>query len=372
MAKAKKSSGDSKKFQNDEVSQAMYAKYGESIRTGTEVLNNISDLKVLSVSPALDLELGGGFREGSVVIITADPKVGKTTTALHFAAKCQKLGKKVIYCNTEGRLAKHNFTGVKDLDAESIVVVESTDDKILSAEEYLTIIEYYINNDPGCIIIVDSTSNMIPQSELEGEISSKIRASLPKLLAHFCKRVSGTIMKNRVICILITHNIANASGIGRRTKWSDCGNMIQYQAGTNINATHASDWTDGEKGPQIGQTIHWEVITSAAGGFPGSKAASWLKYGLGIDENQELVTAASEFGLIKANGAWYTLVSLINNIEHESVKKYIKDNEIDTSKEENIERAFKFQGAAKVNKFLEENPALTDIIYSDLKEILTA
>jgi recombination protein RecA len=370
MAKAKKN--ESNKFENDEVSQAMYVKYGESIKTGTQVLQNISDLKVLSVSPALDLELGGGFREGSVVIMTADPKVGKTTTALHFAAKCQKLGKKIIYCNTEGRLAKHNLTGIKDLKVEDIIIVESEDENVLSAEEYLTIIEYYINNDPGCIIIIDSTSNMVPKAELEGEISSKIRASLPKLLAHFCKRVSGTIMKNKCVCIMITHNIANASGIGRRTKWSDCGNMIQYQAGTNINATHATDWTDGENGPQIGQTVHWEIITSAAGGFPGSKADGWIKYGLGIDENQELIKAASEFGLIKANGAWYTMKSLVENVENPEVKKYLKDNEVDTSKEENIEKAFKFQGAAKVNKFLEDNPNLSDVIYDDLKKILAA
>jgi len=45
----------------------------------------------------LDIALGGGIREGSCVVITGDPKTGKTTTALYFAAKAQKLGKKVYY-----------------------------------------------------------------------------------------------------------------------------------------------------------------------------------------------------------------------------------------------------------------------------------
>ena len=40
-------------------------KYGDVIVSGTNVLNTRKDYKALSVSPMLDLALGGGVKEGS-------------------------------------------------------------------------------------------------------------------------------------------------------------------------------------------------------------------------------------------------------------------------------------------------------------------
>ena len=78
----------SAKFAEDVISNSIVSKYGDVVRSGKEVLDSINDLQVIGVSPALDIALGGGLREGSVVVMTGDPKSGKTTTSLHFAAKC--------------------------------------------------------------------------------------------------------------------------------------------------------------------------------------------------------------------------------------------------------------------------------------------
>ena len=124
MSKLKKKT--SNKFTSDLVSNSVVSKYGDVVRSGTEVLEAINSLQVVGVSPALDIALGGGIREGSVVVMTGDPKSGKTTTALHFASKCQSLGKRVIYMNTEGRLSRQNFDGIKGLQSDKILIVEST------------------------------------------------------------------------------------------------------------------------------------------------------------------------------------------------------------------------------------------------------
>ena len=71
-------------------------KYGNIIKTGTEVLEEKSNYKTISVSPAIDLALGGGIREGCWLTLTGDPKSGKTTTAMQIAANCQKEGRPII------------------------------------------------------------------------------------------------------------------------------------------------------------------------------------------------------------------------------------------------------------------------------------
>lgn len=366
MSKVKKAN----KFAQDLVSSNIVTKYGDVVRSGTEVLENINKLEVIGVSPALDIALGGGLREGSVVVMTGDPKSGKTTTALHFAAKCQKHNKKVIYVNTEGRLSRQNFDGIKDLNADNILIVESTDERVLSAEDFLNIIEYYINNDTGCLIIADSLSNMVPSQELEGEVRTGVRNALPRLLSMFFKRISGTLMKNKVILICITHNIANTGGSPYAPqKMADCGNMLQYQAGTNMVITHRGKWqVPKDTGPHVGQIANWSVKTSCAGGRPNSTAEGWIRYGVGVDEVQEIIHIACEFRLIKAAGAWYTIQCAVDEPDNTTINTVLSENNIDKTPE-SIEKFFKFQGINAVADFLNNNPKIASFVYSKIREL---
>jgi recombination protein RecA len=361
----------SNKFTEDMITSGVISKYGDVVRSGTEVLENINSLEVIGLSPALDIALGGGLREGSVVVMTGDPKSGKTTTALHFAAKCQAQNKKVIYVNTEGRLSKQNFEGIKGLNADKILIVESTNDRILTAEDFLNITEYYINNDPGCLIITDSLSNMVPACELEGEVRTGVRNALPRLLSMFFKRTSGTLMKNKTILICITHNIANTGGSPYApSKMADCGNMLQFQAGTNMVITHRGKWqVPKDTGPHVGQIANWSIKTSNAGGRPNSTAESWIRYGIGIDETQEIVQIACEFRLIKSSGAWYTIACATENAEDPIVKEILQKNNVNNTPED-IEKFFKFQGANNVLEFLNNNETISNFIYQKIKELL--
>ena len=73
-----------------EYLKSQIKEYGNIIKTGTEVLKEKSDYKVISISPCIDIALGGGVREGCWVTLTGDPKRGKTTTAMQIATNCQK------------------------------------------------------------------------------------------------------------------------------------------------------------------------------------------------------------------------------------------------------------------------------------------
>lgn len=347
-------------------------KYGSIIESGTKVLETLDTYEVLSVSPALDIALGGGLREGSCVILNGDPKAGKTTTALHFAAKAQQKGKRVFYLNTEGRLTKENFRGIEGLDSEAIQIVQTTESQpVVSAEKYLNTLEMLIKQEPNLVAIVDSTSNMVPQDELEGEIRTGVRNGLPRLLSMFFKRISGDVARTKAIVIFITHNIANTSGSRfAPNKMSDCGNMLQYQAGTNMVITHRGKWeVPKESGNHVGQVANWKIVTSAAGGTPNSIAASWIRYGIGIDEVQELATIATDFALVSVKGAWYTGSVFIENKDEPVIKDWLKSKEVDTENEEDVERALKRQGMENFTDLLRENPELRSYLFDKVREL---
>ena len=236
-------------------------------------------LKVISVSPKIDIALGGGVPEGSLFIMTGPEKVGKTVTALAFCANAQKHERVVYYANIEGRLRKRDLEGISglDLDAEKMQIISSTEGNILSAEKYLSIIDNIVHTKPGSIAVVDSFSALSSESELTGNLEDVQVMSVQKILAKFCRRISNALPINRVTVVGVTHLMANIQKFGRgKSKIEKSGSALKYQVDVKLHATHAQPIMQGET--QIGQTVNWQVITSAIGP-PGQKVASHIKYG---------------------------------------------------------------------------------------------
>lgn len=357
----------------DVIVDDLNKKYGNIIESGTKVLESLETYDTISISPVLDIALGGGVREGQCLVMTGDPKTGKTTTALYMAAKAQAKGKKVYYFNTEGRLTKENFRGIKGLQIDNIKIVQATDDTpIVSAESYLNILEKLIKSEENLFVIVDSTSNMVPQDEIDGEIRTGVRNALPRLLSMFFKRISGDVARMKAIAVFITHNIANTGGSRfAPSKMSDCGNMLQFQAGTNMVITHRGKWeVPKESGNHVGQVANWVIKTSASGGRPMSTAASWIRYGIGIDEAQEIAQLAVDFAMANVKGAWYTISCFVDNKDDPAIKSWLLENNIDSEDAEAVEKAFKFQGMERYVNFLRENENLQSLLIDQVKEAI--
>jgi recombination protein RecA len=315
--------------------------------------NALVDKKVLTipVSPSLDIALNGGIPEGSFVVLTGQPKCGKTTSSLDFAATAQKLeyahgsfkdGRQVYYLNIEGRLKKRDLEGIPGLDLARFHVIGSQQGKILHGEEYLQIGERIINEIPGCVLIIDSYSALCTEAEITSDMDKMQRADGAKLLAKFCRKVANVIPVNKNIVIGITHLMGNPTGYGAEFK-EKSGQAIAYQTDIKLRAKTFKPWVVGTDNTQIGQEIEWQVVCSALGP-PGAVTTSYIRYGQGIDKCTELVNLASDLGIISKGGAWYTITTLDDKP--------------------------KFQGTEKVRAFLLENPKAYDTIEKSVKEVL--
>ena len=323
-------------------------KFGDGIVvSGNSVIDR--DQVIIPVSPSLDMVLGGGIPEGSFIIFTGQPKCGKTTTSLDFAATAQKKEyqgglknpRQVYYLNIEGRLKKRDIEGIPHLDLERFNIIGSQTGKILHAEEYLQIAERIINEEPGSIVIIDSYSALCTEAEITSEMNKMQRADGAKLLAKFCRKVANVIPVNKNIVIGITHLMGNP-GYGN-VEWKEkSGQAIAYQTDVKLRAEFFKAWSVGKEDDknQIGQEVSWKVLCSALGP-PGGSISSFIRYGQGIDKNAELFKLAVDIGLIAKGGAWYTYTSL--------------------------EDKPKFQGAEKAIDHLSSNPELYENLWKEVK-----
>ncbi len=302
----------------------------------------------IPVSPAMDIILNGGIPEGSFVVFTGQPKCGKTTTSLDFAATAQKpeyskgSPRNVYYLNIEGRLKKRDLEGIPGINLDKFHIIGSQQGKILHAEEYLQIGERIINEDPGCVLIIDSYSALCTEAEITSDMDKMQRADGAKLLAKFCRKVANVIPVNKNIVIGITHLMGNPTGYGAEFK-EKSGQAIAYQTDVKIRAKTFKPWLLSSDNSQIGQEVEWQTLCSALGP-PGGVITSYIRYGQGIDRQMELINLGVDLGLINKGGAWYSLTVL------------------------NEEK--KFQGAEKLRQFIVENPTIYDDLYVEIKKTM--
>ena len=332
------------------IEKDIIKEFGEGIiRSGSAVVD--SELLTIPVSPSLDVVLGGGIPEGSFVTFTGQPKCGKTTLSLHFAAKCQqadysgelcKDGRHVYFFNIEGRLKKRDLEAISDLDLDRFHVIGSEPGKILSAEDYLSIAEKTINNVPGSVVILDSYSALCTEAEITSGMDKMQRADGAKLLAKFCRKIANVVPVNKNVVIGITHLMGNPTGYGAEFK-EKSGQAVAYQVDVKLRARRFSPWE--VAGTQIGQTIEWQVITSSLGP-PGGRIEGYLRYGEGIDELTELIILGTDLGIIQKAGAWMTF-SFVDEEEKP-----------------------KFQGVEKSRIALSENPKLKKLLQNRVKDFL--
>lgn len=346
------------------VVEDIIKKFGTGVvLSGNMVIEDKKD--VIPWSPALDIILGGGVPEGSWVTLTGEPKCGKTTSALHFAAKAQQHSKRnVYYLNIEGRLKPRDLEGITGLDLDHVKVISSYFDegegkgRILTAEEYLTIGENFIKNDPGCIVIIDSVSQLVTEKELTGEVGDQHRAPGAKLVANFCKRVANVLPVNKSIVLAITHQISNISGYGK-AKVESGGRKIAYAVDIKLEAKRVQPWHAGSADDApVGQIVTW-LTHSTAIVAPGQKIDSLIRYGTGIDEITEIIQLGVDTGFITKAGSWLTCSFMESHLDVLGVEEW------DTA----AQKMCKVQGQEKLRNLLLDNPKWFAILDEEIKSL---
>ena len=307
--------------------------YGNVIHDPSSITDQ--KLKIIPISPKLDIALGGGVPEGSLFIMTGPEKVGKTLTALTFCANAQQDKRKIYYGNVEGRLRKRDIEGIKELDPdpEKIQIIGSTQGHILSAEKYLGIFDQIIHTEPNTICVIDSFSALASDAELTGDLTDQQVMSVQKVLAKFCRRMAPALPINKVTVVGITHLMANVSTFGRgKAKVEKSGTALKYQVDVKLHASHTKPIMQGET--QVGQTVYWQVVTSSIGP-PGQKVESHIKYGRGIWKEMELADLLVDFGIVKKSGAWLTLPNEEKMQGKNNLATYLENNPDQYTKFEN-------------------------------------
>jgi len=268
---------------------------------------------VIPVSPALDINLGGGIPEGSVVVISGPEKLGKTSLALKIMANAQKLGRIGVYIDIEHRLKSMNLTGIKglDLSEDKFKLVRSSEGSLLCAEQSLEIAEAALSDFPGCVLIIDSLSSLYSKAQVDNELGKGFSVQARKVETDFFKRIPASLSINHNIVIAMAHIRQNMGKHGgtyeSMAAYTQYAQDVKLKVGRpGFNSGIDFEWNSGTK--RIGHRVQWTVANSALSA-PGGKCIGYLRYGIGIDDIAEMLELASELNVIQKSGSWMNFPS---------------------------------------------------------------
>lgn len=249
-------------------------------------------------SLSLDLALGiGGYPRGRVVEIYGPESSGKTSLALHCVAQAQKMGCVAAFVDAEHAL---NPKYAEMLGVQNSELLLSQPD---SGEQALEITDKLVSSGQTDLVIVDSVAALVPQAEIEGEMTDVQPGLQARLMSKALRKITSSIARSSAIVIFINqlrHKIGVMFGNPEVTTG---GNALKFYSSVRLDIRRISIVK--EKDRAVGNQIRIKVAKNKVAP-PFRQAEVEMRYDSGICKLREIVSLGVESGLISKSGSWYS------------------------------------------------------------------
>ncbi len=271
-----------------------------------------------SGSLLIDNALGvGGYPKGRIIEIYGPESSGKTTLALSAIAECQKAGGRAAFVDAEH--------AIDPKYAQKLGV--NTDDLILSqpdhGEQALEIVEMLARSEAIDIIVVDSVAALVPQAELDGEMTDSNVGLHARLMSKAMRKLAGVLNKSNCTVIFINQLREKVGVIYGNPEVTTGGRALKFYATIRIDIRKAEAIKVGDS--IIGNQVNVKVVKNkVAPPYKGCKVD--LIFGEGFSKNSEILDLALEYGFAKKMGSWYEILGERVGQGKDAAKDFLKDH----------------------------------------------
>ncbi len=289
-------------------------------------------------SLALDIATGvGGIPRGKIIEVFGPESSGKTTLALHVIAEVQKKDGIAVFIDAEHALDPKY--------AERIGV--NVEDLYISQPDYgeqaLEIAESLLRSGAVDVIVIDSVAALVPKDELEGEIGEAHVGKQARLMAQALRKLKSLAHNANAAVIFINQLREKIGVMFGNPETTPGGRALKFFADMRLDVRRVGDAKEGDN--KVGSRVRVKVVKNKLA--PPFKEAEFdMIYGEGICKLCDLVDTASELGVIKKSGAWYSYGETRLGQGRDQAKKFLQENpELTQEIEKKVREVAKIAGA---------------------------
>lgn len=273
---------------------------------------------ISSGSIKIDEALGiGGYPKGRIIEIYGPESSGKTTLALHAIAEVQKKGGRAAYIDAENAIDPHY---AKNLGVNIDELILSQPD---SGEQGLQIAEMLIKSGAIDIIVIDSVAALVPQAELDGEMSDSQVGLQARMMSKAMRKLSGVMNRSECTAIFINQLREKVGIMFGNPETTPGGRALKFYASVRLDIRRSEAIKNGTE--IIGNKVNVKVVKNKVA--PPFKTASIeIMYGEGISYVAELLDLCVDHEIVKKSGAWFSYNGEKIGQGKEAAKNFLKSN----------------------------------------------
>ena len=279
---------------------------------------NVSYDIIHSGSLLIDNVLGiGGYPKGRIIEIYGPESSGKTTLALSAIAECQKAGGRAAFVDAEHAIDP-NYAQKLGVDTDELILSQPD-----HGEQALEIFEMLARSEAIDIIVVDSVAALVPQSELDGEMTDSNVGAHARLMSKAMRKLAGVLNKSNCTVIFINQLREKVGVIYGNPEVTTGGRALKFYATIRIDIRKAEAIKDGDQ--IIGNQVNVKVVKNKVA--PPYKACKVdLIFGEGFSKIGEVLDLALQYGFAKKLGSWFEILGERVGQGKDAAKQFLKDH----------------------------------------------
>ena len=216
---------------------------------------------------------------------------------MHAIAQCQKNGGRAAFIDAENAIDPQY---AKSLGVQINDLILSQPD---SGEQALEITEMLIKSGAIDLIVIDSVAALVPQAELDGEMSDASVGLQARLMSKAMRKLAGVMNRSECTAIFINQLREKVGIMFGNPETTPGGRALKFYSSVRLDVRKGEAI---KNGPEIvGNKVTVKVVKNKVA--PPFKVASVeIMYGEGISHVGELVNLAVDYDIIDKAGAWFS------------------------------------------------------------------
>lgn len=291
---------------------------GSIMRLGDR--SNVDVNAISSGSLSIDAALGiGGYPMGRIIEIYGPESSGKTTLALHAIAEVQKTGGKAAFIDAENAIDPRYAQNL-GVNIENLILSQPD-----SGEQALEITELLIKSGAIDLIVVDSVAALVPQAELDGEMSDAHVGLQARLMSKAMRKLAGVMNRSACTVIFINQLREKVGVMFGNPETTSGGRALKFYASIRLDVRKSEAIKNGND--IIGNKVNVKVVKNKVAA-PFKAAVIEIMYGEGISKLSEVIELGVVHDIIEKSGSWFAYKGEKIGQGKEAVKAYLLSNPV--------------------------------------------